>query len=273
MLDEESLRNRPPNELPSLDGVGINSTEQDLILQSGFMSNQGFGLNFDTVVDVNDFDLQNLDDIQLDETYLNWIGSNFLSYADLSVDDHQEDSSSLALNALATNLANLQINIQSGETFYVGPTSNRHLIQRPPESFPPPLIPSPPNIADIDTEVTISLSNEQKNFILGLFLRKIQPIIPVFDDDCFPSQPEELPPILRYAVLAVAAYVAGSDFTEEMGFNPRDIVTFYKKKFTYIIGSEFEQCRLDNIKAFVLRTYLAVLQGHLESANIFLGTD
>lgn len=268
-LDEENnFLNHLINDSPD-EADNNNNTNQDLVLHSDVTSSYGFDLTFDTVVDVNDFNLQNLDDI-----YLDWIGTTFPPYAGILLDDHQEESSSLALNALATNIAKLQINVQSGETFYVGPTSNRHLIQRPSESpLASRLVPSPPIHADIDTEVTLELSDKQKCFLLRIFLEKIQPILPIFDDDAFPSQPQELPPILRYAVLTIAAYVAGSGYSDELGADSRDIVTLYKRKFTYILGAEIEQCRLDNIKAFVLRTYLAVLQGHLESSNMFLSIE
>ncbi|KAH0434148.1 low-affinity glucose transporter hxt3 [Colletotrichum camelliae] len=74
--------------------------------------------------------------------------------------------------------------------------------------------------------------------------------------------------LLKASVLGVGAffYLSGSDSERQ-----HQVTLAFLSRFTELSGGEIEHVCIPNIKSFLLRSYLAVLQGKLESATVFLG--
>lgn len=181
----------------------------------------------------------------------------------------EQSQASQALDELTTIFARLQVDRKSGGTFFVGPTSNLHLrrsSRRGPDEAPA--------LPDAHVELTQSQRlTSREQFLLGIYSRAVHPNFPVLEriESAAHTQEREwkqhLSPLLLNIVLAVAAFFADDSVPpEEKGFCSSRI---YLDKFTSLLGHELNQHSLANVKAFLLRAYLAILEGRLESATIF----
>ncbi|KAK7414953.1 hypothetical protein QQX98_006278 [Neonectria punicea] len=176
---------------------------------------------------------------------------------------------SLVRDYLATKLPQLQVE-KNGKTFYVGPTSNLHLLSRGKTDSQ--------SISSISTpggsalQRTSLRAHEERLF--ETFRTKVHPSFPILGDEYVLEGSQVISqaishPLLFYSILGTASFVAGDDFSTPWGHSRTDALEFYTAKFTAISGKELENCSFNNVKAFILRAYLEALRGRLESATIF----
>lgn len=200
----------------------------------------------------------------------------FSSMFEIATVDEENRTPSQALSALSMSFARLQTDDSTGEIFYVGPTSNRHLMKRfqnvdnmmvAHRSF------STTGAGEFyDKEDAINVKESYlEDYLMDVYRKTVHSTIPVFSKDDFPHSARQLPFILRCVVLAVAAYYAPADSLTKFGILSEETTGFYLSRFTSVMGPEIERSCIVNIKAFILQSYLAMLQGHSQSASIFLG--
>ena len=151
----------------------------------------------------------------------------------------------------------------------MGPTSNRHLVKRFQN-----LARRRSSFASSPTSTEQPRNTEENNiedYLMHVYRSTVHTTISVFARDAFPQSARELPFILRCVVLAVAAYFEPEDSLAKIGLLPEETVLFYLRQFIDVMGHEIERSCVVNIKAFILRSYLAMLQGQSQQASIFLG--
>lgn len=182
-----------------------------------------------------------------------------------------KDQISLVRDYLATKLPQLQIDQKNDNTFYVGPTSNLHLLNGSPVDS---------KLSAMTTLPTARILEEPKslraheNQLLEIFRTQIHPTFPILEDQCVLQLSQVVSQasshsLLFYSILGAASFFAGQDSFAQLGYSRTDVLDIYTQKFRTQAGKELENCCFQSVKAFLLRAYLDALRGKLESATIF----
>ncbi|KAL2826614.1 hypothetical protein BDW59DRAFT_160804 [Aspergillus cavernicola] len=180
-----------------------------------------------------------------------------------------EDKISIVRSLLAKKGSQIQFDQESGKTVYVGPTSNHHLMDAPnAREGQLPSIPSTGNF------VENSAFGAHEVQLFQTFKDKVHGMFPIISDDLC-AQDSQLAeqavshPLLRYPILAVAAFFIDEELLTQWRTTRRLLIDNYSERFTTKVGPELENCCTQNVKAFLLKAYLDALRGSLESATIF----
>lgn len=194
-------------------------------------------------------------------------GDDVLAQASPSQSSEATSAGSV-IDTLSAVLGKLRFDQESGEPYYLGPTSSLHLprlnprLGRPHTAqlaqfqlyFPPPELPG--HLRDIyRTTVHRHLPMVQLAKLDG-----------VKDTSEFAINPD----LLTTQILALASWFLQPD---DPWYSHREAcMDYYQNSFTVTVGYEMDRVSLANAQAFVLRAYMGILQGSLDAANIFLGT-
>lgn len=171
-----------------------------------------------------------------------------------------------AFEALTTLLSGLVIDKENGEATYLGPTSNLHMAHSMCSD----------RRRKIDDAVPIYDIVVPEDYILRLYWAEFHPQFPIFVPHTRTAgvQLEEnthWPALLYNMVHAIGAWnLSPSDPYHRFR---KESVDLYLHNFTSGVGQQVDRCCLSNIQSFLLRSYLAINQGKLESATIFLGKE
>ncbi|KAL4793196.1 hypothetical protein BDV19DRAFT_391418 [Aspergillus venezuelensis] len=206
-----------------------------------------------------------------------------LSFADVdSVDDWilelpplpwDTDKVSQVRSMLARKGSQIQHDQQSGRTRYVGPTSNHHLVSGAGSGHGSKGAIALSDISASDSTCFPPFTAAELH-LHNVFKEKAHSTFPLFysgscvDEDTVIRESESHG-ILRYVILAVACCLCDEEDPSAWGASRERLIDNYNSQFTVQAGHELENCCLDNVKAFLLKAYLDVLRGKLESATVF----
>lgn len=175
-------------------------------------------------------------------------------------------STSNAIDDLSTVLGNLHFDDSGGESSYLGPTSNLHL----PRSSPPKLYAQgQPSIGHwIDAGLSIP-----PDHLLDLYWSHVHFYLPIFsyrrDAPRSPSALGLWDGFLYSQVLAAGAWFMPDD--DPYIGHRLACIQFLQDQFDAALSKEISRICLTNVQAFALRSYLSIIDGRLDTANIFLG--
>jgi hypothetical protein len=179
-----------------------------------------------------------------------------------------------AIDVLASVIGGLRLDDQSGQTGYVGPTSNLHL-----RSVAATLGIGRGLNRDEGNQSRVSyriglLKDDLEAASLTSFWTQFHPHVQIFGSPSngFAHAKERRRSDAVYCMMLAI----GSCFldTRDTG-NPLSSLQarsqFYVQEFASLLGHEVDHLCLQNVQAFTLRAYLAILYGQLGSATIFSG--
>ncbi|KAK1700192.1 fungal-specific transcription factor domain-containing protein [Colletotrichum godetiae] len=179
--------------------------------------------------------------------------------------DFVTQSQSLPLKSFASITGGFLHDGKSGRIFYVGPTSNLHIAKATASCLPTSKLATAatkprelPDLPENDELVDCYWEYLSPHLILHESQSEVQLVI---RQNC----------LLLIAVLAVGAFFLRKETYDRCRLDRNLLIEFYLRRFTIVSGRETENATILNIQAFLLRSYLAIMQGKTDSATIFLG--
>jgi hypothetical protein len=207
-----------------------------------------------------------------------WIeyADGFENYSELeSLGKIQQNNIPDALEALTSVIANLHIEDDNGQAYYVGPTSNMHMLRRP---FINPT-PGPSRVRPVRSvfdSQSISGPTIPRPYLLDIYWSQFEQYFPSFSESLWQdyrsgkSQSHSLD-FMDDMICAVGYWHLKPG---DRCFQFREVgLEFHMQRFTSAVGQEVDHVCLSNVRTFLLRSYLAIMEGKTESATIFLGDE
>ncbi|KAF3797574.1 hypothetical protein GCG54_00008569 [Colletotrichum gloeosporioides] len=183
-----------------------------------------------------------------------------LKFSVLGLEFDDEKLTTSALGAMCSVNGALIHDEVAGKTVYVGPTSNFHLL--------PASGTMRPSIAEKVAHYRRTEWLPTEIEYLRSYWDHVHSHFPLFSSPAELQQTAATNLLLKISVLGVGAFFCHSDSDPE---RQHQVNLAFSSRFTELSGGEIEHVCIPNIKSFLLRSYLAILQGKLESAAVFLG--
>lgn len=211
-------------------------------------------------------------DLQLSETSVfHGFDLGGPSFELLWIGAQQQGAQLLPFLAITATDALLQVDLTIGETFYLGPTSNRHLVTQgeidtsSARSYHPGTTGNDPQFTLAPDAVLL-----QEDHIFTQYYEQVNTTLPLFQKEALFEERASLPPVLFHAIMVIGAYFSYSEGPAVQEVDPSSLIRSHLGHFTARLASDMAKCSLTNVKAFLLRSYFAVLQGSLSAATIYL---
>lgn len=182
---------------------------------------------------------------------------DFLAEASSSASTGAKEAALSPLGGLVSVMGDLQLDTATGETRWVGPTSNLHVM---------PYFLRLNNRDQAlcgDGSIESSVLHHEAVAVFS-FWTQFHPHFPIFGIDAAEDALHtEWPDIIHHMMLALGHFFHHPD--------TKSCVQHQLEQFTNLLGREVDNLCVRNVEAFLLRAYLAVVMGKLESATIFTG--
>ncbi|KAJ5698491.1 hypothetical protein N7462_000496 [Penicillium macrosclerotiorum] len=188
----------------------------------------------------------------------------------------QGSSSNLAqpdpIEALSSVVAKIYLDEYTGESYYLGPTSNLHLLGLTPDSHASSEMKSSPSTYSQGSE-SFACPPVPASHLARVFEAKVYAHFPLFSNsstDRFHAFPMSSSlKFLSDQVLAIGAW--SLDEHDSYYGHRTSCIEFFNRKFQESLSHEIKHISLISAQAFLLRSYLLTLNGEVGTSTVMLG--